>query len=99
MAITLIFIIGYLAITLEHSIKIDKAASALFTGVLCWTVYILNQPDKHHIAHQLMEQLGEISGILFFLLGAMTIVELIDAHDGFQIITDRIKTKNTLKLL
>ena len=99
MAITLIFIIGYLAITLEHSIKIDKAASALFTGVLCWTVYILNQPDKHHIAHQLMEQLGEISGILFFLLGAMTIVELIDAHDGFQIITDRIKTKNTVKLL
>ena len=46
-----------------------------------------------------MEQLGEISGILFFLLGAMTIVELIDAHDGFQIITDRIKTKNTVKLL
>ena len=98
-AIILTFIIGYFAITLEHSIKINKAASALFTGVLCWTIYILNQPDKHLVAHQLMEQLGEISGILFFLLGAMTIVELIDAHDGFQIITDRIKTQNTVKLL
>jgi Na+/H+ antiporter NhaD/arsenite permease-like protein len=98
-AIILTFIIGYLGITLEHSIRINKAASALFTGVLCWTIYILNQPDKHLVSHQLMEHLGEISGILFFLLGAMTIVELIDAHDGFQIITDRIKTTNTVKLL
>ena len=98
-AIILTFILGYIAITLEHTIKINKAASALFTGVLCWTIYILGQPDKALVSHQLMEQLGEISGILFFLLGAMTIVELIDAHDGFEVITDRIKTKNTVKLL
>jgi Na+/H+ antiporter NhaD/arsenite permease-like protein len=51
------------------------------------------------VTHQLMEQMGDISGILFFLLGAMTIVELIDAHDGFQLITERIKTKNIRKLL
>lgn len=95
----LIFIMGYLAITLEHNIKIDKAASALLTGVLCWTVYIFSQSDKHAVTHHLMEHLGEISGILFFLLGAMTIVELIDAHDGFQVITDRIKTKSYVKLL
>ena len=98
-AIILTFIIGYFAINLEHNIKIDKAASALLTGVLCWTIYITNQSDKHTVTHHLMEQLGEISGILFFLLGAMTIVELIDAHDGFQVITDRIKTKSYVKLL
>lgn len=98
-SIILIFIIGYLAITLEHSIHINKAASALATGVLCWTVYILNQTDTHLVSHQLMEHLGEISGILFFLLGAMTIVELVDLHDGFQIITDKINTKSAKKLI
>jgi len=98
-SIILIFIIGYLAITLEHNININKAASALVTGVLCWTVYILNQTDTHLVSHQLMEHLGEISGILFFLLGAMTIVELVDLHDGFQIITDKISTKSAKKLI
>lgn len=97
--IILIFIIGYLAITLEHNININKAASALATGVLCWTIYILNQTDTHLVSHQLMEHLGEISGILFFLLGAMTIVELVDLHDGFQIITEKIKTKSAKKLI
>ena len=99
LAIIITFIIGYFAITLEHSIKINKAATALVTGVICWTIYILFQPDKHLVNEQLMEHLGEVSGILFFLLGAMTIVELIDAHDGFQIITDKIKTKSAVKLL
>jgi Na+/H+ antiporter NhaD/arsenite permease-like protein len=97
--ITLTFIIGYIAIASEDFIKIDKAASALVTGVLCWTIFIVFQQDKHAVTHQLMEQMGDISGILFFLLGAMTIVELIDAHDGFQLITERIKTKNIRKLL
>ncbi len=99
LAIIITFIVGYFAITLEHSIKINKAATALVTGVICWTIYILFQPDKHLVTEQLMEHLGEVSGILFFLLGAMTIVELIDAHDGFQVITDRIKTKSAVKLL
>ena len=61
----------------------------------CWTLYIVNQPDKELVTHQLTEHLGDVSGILFFLLGAMTLVELIDANDGFQIITDRIKTTST----
>jgi Na+/H+ antiporter NhaD/arsenite permease-like protein len=95
----LFFIVGYLAIATEHSIRINKAASALLTGVLCWTIYIFFQDDKQNIVHHLNEHLGDISGILFFLLGAMTIVELIDAHDGFQIITDRIKTKDKRILL
>lgn len=97
--IIIIFVLGYAAIATEHNIKLNKAASALITGVLCWTVYILFATDKHLINEQLTEHLGELSGILFFLLGAMTIVELIDAHDGFNVITDRITQKNKVKLL
>jgi Na+/H+ antiporter NhaD/arsenite permease-like protein len=98
-AIIIVFIAGYIAITLEHNIHLNKAASALMTGVLCWTLYILGQEDHHLVTHELMEHLGEISGILFFLLGAMTIVELIDAHEGFQVIKDGIKTRDARKLL
>ncbi len=97
--LTIIFVLGYAAIAFEHPIKINKAASALITGVLCWTVLIVFGPDSHEINHQLEEHMGELSGILFFLLGAMVIVELIDAHDGFQIITDRINTDSPAKLL
>lgn len=97
--IILLFIVGYMAIAAEHSIKINKAASALLTGVICWVLYVLTQADSHLVSHQLTEHIGEISGILFFLMGAMTIVELIDAHDGFEIITSRITTRNLAKLL
>lgn len=93
-----IFCVGYLLIALEHTIHIDKTATALVTGVLCWTVYILNA-DTHTVSEQLLEQLGEVSGILFFLMGAMTIVELIDLHDGFEIINRNITTRNRRKLL
>src|SRR5690349_5557012 len=95
----LIFIAGYVAITLEHAIKINKAAIALLTGALCWTVYIINASDARHVADQLTGHLGEVSGILFFLMGAMTIVELIDAHDGFEIITNAISTSSKRKLI
>jgi Na+/H+ antiporter NhaD/arsenite permease-like protein len=94
-----IFIIGYLAIAIEHQIKLNKAASALITGVLCWTIYIINGADHEAAQHALQEHMGEISGILFFLLGAMTIVELIDAHDGFESISSSIKTTNKFNLL
>ena len=94
-----IFILGYIAIATEHKIKINKAASALITGVLCWTVYILYAPDKLLVGEELTQHMGELSGILFFLLGAMTIVELIDAHDGFDIITTRIDQTDRRKLL
>lgn len=96
--ISVIFILGYAAITLEHTIKVNKAATAIITGVLCWTVYALYNEDIHVPSHFLEEHLGELAGILFFLLGAMTIVELIDAHDGFEIITSRIKSTNKAKL-
>jgi len=97
--IIVIFVIGYIAIATEHSIKINKSASALLTGVLCWTVYILFTPDKHMVNEELVHHLGELSGILFFLMGAMTIVELIDAHNGFNIITSKINQTDKRKLL
>ncbi len=97
--IIIIFILGYLLITLEHTIGINKAAVALLTGVLCWTLYLFYASDAHAVPEQLMGHMGEISGILFFLMGAMTVVELIDAHDGFHIISNAIKTTDKRKLL
>ncbi|TMI68474.1 MAG: sodium:proton antiporter [Bacteroidetes bacterium] len=97
--IIVIFAAGYLFIAFETQVRLNKAAIALLTGVLCWTVYILFSDDKELVGTQLSHHLGEISQILFFLLGAMAIVELIDAHDGFEIITSRIKTTNKQKLV
>jgi Na+/H+ antiporter NhaD/arsenite permease-like protein len=99
--IIVVFIAGYIAIAFEHPLKINKAASALITGVLCWTLYILQSASPHTVTEELLHHLGEIASILFFLLGAMTIVELIDSHDGFDIITQKIKTssKSTLLLI
>ncbi len=137
-----VFVVGYTAIALEHPIKVNKASSALLTGVICWTMLILgadaifgidiNQsvadfianaghyPEdlkkflldykpgaddttsivtSHYVYEELMHHLGDISSILFFLLGAMTIVEMVDAHEGFRIITDKIVTTNKVKLL
>ncbi len=94
-----IFIIGFILIAFEHAIKINKSATALLTGVLCWSVLILMGDNKLAIAEELTKHLGNLSGILFFLMGAMTIVELIDAHDGFDVITSRITTTEKRKLL
>ncbi|MGB4073406.1 sodium:proton antiporter NhaD [Pseudomonas sp.] len=104
----LIFVAGYLCIALEHPLKIDKAASAILTAVFCWTVLVLGAEslvpsltgaNGHGVTAELRHHLGEISEILFFLLGAMTIVELIDAHDGFKVITERIQTNKRVTLL
>lgn len=97
--ITTIFILGYAAIVLEHPLKINKAASALITGVLCWSVFALLAENCEGPAHLVAGYLGEVAGILFFLLGAMTIVELIDAHDGFEVITSRIRTTSKKRLV
>lgn len=111
--IVAVFILGYILIALEHPLKIDKAATALLTGVLCWLVLLFGlesmpaassilaeHPDsRDFIKTALSEHLSSISEILFFLLGAMTIVELVDVHDGFKIITDRVSTTNRVKLL
>ena len=95
----LTFVIGYLAIAFEHPLKINKTATALLTGVLCWTVYIVSENNPDAVLGELSHHLASVSEILFFLLGAMTIVELVDAHDGFKLITDRITSRNRVKLL
>ena len=92
--IILVFVLGYVAIAFEHPLRLNKAASALITGVLCWTIYIIQSNSAEKVNEDLLHHLGEIASILFFLLGAMTIVELIDTHNGFEIITQRIKTTN-----
>lgn len=97
--IILVFIIGYLLITLEHNIHINKTATALLTGVICWALYAFSTIDNHHVIEELSHHLSSIAEIAFFLLGAMTIVELIDAHQGFGVITERIHTKDTRTLL
>lgn len=126
--IIVIFVVGYLLIALEHPIKINKTATALITGVTCWTLFAMSDPSDQllqsdhfkqvkaildsaslhgngqnsHLAYiqfSLGENLNEIAQILFFLMGAMTIVELIDSHQGFQFITDAIKTRKPRKLL
>ena len=97
--IIIIFVIGYLAIAFEHPLRINKAASALLTGVVCWSIFALLGDNSEFIAEELAHHLSGIAGILFFLLGAMVIVELIDAHDGFEVITQRIKTTSKRKLV
>ena len=99
MLITIIFIVGYLAIAFEHPIKINKTASALLVGTICWTVYAMSSTESHSVQEKLSHHLSSIAEILFFLLGAMTIVELIDAHQGFKIITDQISSKKSVTLL
>jgi len=97
--VIVIFILGYLAIVAEHFIKINKAAVAIVTGVLCWTVYILISPEKQLVGGELAHHFGDISEILFFLLGAMTIVEIIDSHDGFDLVSTRLNQTDKRKLL
>ncbi|MDY6380833.1 MAG: sodium:proton antiporter NhaD [Bacteroidales bacterium] len=95
-----VFVIGYFFIAMEHTFKINKSATALLLAVAMWTLYVaiggFHAGENHEV---LIEALGDTAEILFFLLGAMTIVETIDQHGGFSIITDRITTKSKRKLL
>ncbi|TAK46384.1 MAG: sodium:proton antiporter [Saprospiraceae bacterium] len=99
------FVIGYFFIAMEHPFKIDKAASAILTGVICWVILffsrdtILAGMPHEEIDAALLEHVGGIAQILFFLMGAMTIVELIDVHDGFKVVTSKISTLNQVKLI
>ncbi len=95
----IVFVLGYFAVILEHYIHINKSATALITAVVCWLVIVLYASDKMVVVENLSHHLGAISEIVFFLLGAMTIVEIIDAHDGFQNIAETIKTNNKTKLV
>ncbi len=88
--ILVVFILTYLGIVFEHPLKINKAAFALFSGVVLWLLLGVQIIDTHDFNHHLEESFSEIAGILFFLLGAMTTVEIIDGHKGFDVITNKI---------
>ena len=117
-ALVAVFIAGYICIAMEHSIKIDKSATALLLGMLMWVLFILGADSIPYVVEQaaqhgydvshltdyinqveIIGHLGDISSTLFFLIGAMTIVELIDSHGGFTIITRHITTRHKLRLV
>jgi Na+/H+ antiporter NhaD/arsenite permease-like protein len=97
--LTGIFIAGYLLISFETYIKINKAAIALVTGILCWIIFITSNDNNQVAESDLINGIPNIAGIIFFLISAMTIVELIDAHDGFELITKRINQTSKRKLV
>lgn len=87
--LVVIFVIAYAAIALEHPIRINKSATALLGAGLLWTVYAEMSGNQHLVGEQLNESLASTAQIVFFLMGAMTIVEVVDAHNGFEVITSR----------
>ena len=95
----ILFLVGYSIIALEHKIKVDKAATALFLGILLWLLLAFSNDELSETIDHLKEHFEEIAEILFFLLGAMTIVELVDTHDSFDIIHRKIRTRNKITLL
>ena len=111
-AIILAFVIGYLFIAIESVTKINKAAIALLMFVVCWTIFMIDPaslvPALASVDHSQManavskiieEHLGETGTTLFFLMGAMTIVELVDQNGGFNFVKDTLKTKSKRSLL
>jgi Na+/H+ antiporter NhaD/arsenite permease-like protein len=98
--IAVVFVLAYASIALEHPLKINKSASALIAAGLMWTLYSFASPlGVHGVTEQLTEKLAETAAIVFFLIGAMTIVEVTDAHGGFEVITSRIKATKLSSLL
>jgi Na+/H+ antiporter NhaD/arsenite permease-like protein len=93
----LAFVVGYLAIALEHVLKINKAAIALMMAGIIWTAYSFIDPIS--VLPKITAQMGDVCSIIFFLLGAMTIVELVDVHGGFAFVTHFIRAKSKKKLL
>lgn len=98
-ALILIFVLAYLAIALEHPLKVNKSASALVGAGLLWTIYAIATNNTEVVSHELSETLISTAQIVFFLIGAMTIVEVIDAHNGFEVITRNIKTTKLSSLM
>ena len=97
--LVIVFVLAYAAIALEHPLKVNKSASALVGAGLLLTIYALSKGDPHVVSEQLGESLMGTAQIVFFLMGAMTIVEVVDAHNGFEVITSRIKTTKLSTLM
>lgn len=98
-ALVVVFVVAYAAIALEHPLKVNKSASALLGAGLLWTIYALSIGDSHLVSEQLGESLMGTAQIVFFLMGAMAIVEVVDAHNGFEVITQRIRTSKLSSLM
>ncbi len=98
-SLVVVFILAYAAIALEHPLKINKSASALLGAGLLWTIYALATGDSHKVGEELGHSLMGTAQIVFFLMGAMTIVEVVDAHNGFQVLTKHIKTEKLSSLM
>lgn len=98
-ALIVVFVLAYAAIALEHPLKVNKTATGLLAAGLLWTIYALGASDAAAVGHQLGESLMSTAQIVFFLMGAMAIVEVVDAHNGFEILTSRIKTTSLARLM
>ncbi|GAB3496595.1 sodium:proton antiporter NhaD [Curvibacter fontanus] len=97
--LVVVFVLAYAAIALEHPLKINKSASALVGAGLLWTIYAVATGDASKVGGELGESLMGTAQVVFFLMGAMTIVEVVDAHNGFEVITKRIKTQKLSTLM
>ena len=94
-----VFVLAYASITLEHQLHVNKSAPALIGAAVLWTLYAVHLGDTAVVMEHLNESLVTTAQIVFFLMGAMTIVEVIDAHHGFDVITQRIRTKRLSTLM
>jgi NhaD family Na+/H+ antiporter len=97
--LVMVFVLTYVAIALEHPLKVNKSASALIGAGLLWTLYAFSGIQPQELSDHLGESLMSTAQIVFFLMGAMTIVEVVDAHDGFDVITSRIRTTDLSTLM
>ena len=98
-ALVIVFVLAYAAIALEHPLQVNKSATALVGAGLLWTIYALASSDPQRVSNELGESVMGTAQIIFFLLGAMTIVEVVDAHNGFEVITQRIRTTQLSSLM
>ncbi|MDU6751096.1 MAG: SLC13 family permease, partial [Bradyrhizobium sp.] len=98
-AIVAVFALAYAVVALEHPLRINKAATALVGAGLMWTVYALSGHAAAQVAGELNESVAATAQIIFFLIGAMTIVEVIDAHNGFEVVTSLIRTRSQVALV
>ena len=98
-ALIVVFVLAYAAIALEHPLKVNKTATGLLAAGLLWSIYALGASDAAAVGQQLGESLMSTAQIVFFLMGAMAIVEVVDAHNGFEILTSRIKTTSLARLM
>lgn len=98
--IAVVFVLAYTCIAIEHLLKVNKSAVALIAAGLMWVLYALGNPGQaQEVTAQLTEKLAECAAVVFFLIGAMTIVEVMDSHGGFEVVTSRIRVKKLSALL